>query len=221
MHDAVRCVISDQGVVTPGVAVAINAEKVVRANADAELMDAIGRARFCYADGMPIAWTLSRKGAANVRIAGCDLWVALMKEAGRRGTPVFLLGATRQVHQATESKLRETFGTNIVDSEHGYFDDDDAMVERIVRSGAQIVTVAMGSPRQEHLIRKFQSRYGEAFYMGVGGSYDLLVGASRRAPRWMQDVGLEWLYRLLKQPSRLRRQGALLKYLLMHVRGQL
>ena len=157
------------------------------------------------------------------RVAGADLWEALMERAGREGTPVFLLGGKPDVLEETEDKLRKQWQVNIVGSQDGYFraEDKQALFERIRASGAKIVTVAMGSPRQEILMRDCREVYANALYMGVGGTYDVFTGYVKRAPEIWQRLGLEWLYRLLSQPSRLTRQLRLLRYLSWHYRGNL
>lgn len=100
-------------------------------------------------------------------------------------------------------------------------EDRQALFERIRASGAKIVTVAMGSPRQEILMRDCREVYAHALYMGVGGTYDVFTGYVKRAPGIWQRLGLEWLYRLLSQPSRVTRQLRLLRYLSWHYRGNL
>ena len=146
-----------------------------------------------------------------------------MARAGERGTPVFLIGGRQQVLQETCAKLRRQWNVNIVGSQDGYFApaEREALFARIAASGAQIVTVAQGSPRQELLMRDCRQHWPHALYMGVGGTYDVFTGHVPRAPRLWQNLGLEWLYRLLRQPSRLRRQLKLLKYLRYHWRGDL
>ena len=110
---------------------------------------------------------------------------------------------------------------NIVGSQDGYFKPEQrqALFERIHASGAQIVTVAMGSPKQEIFMRDCRLVHPDALYMGVGGTYDVFTGHVKRAPKIWQTLGLEWLYRLLSQPSRIKRQLRLLRYLRWHYTG--
>ena len=123
----------------------------------------------------------------------------LMERAGREGTPVFLIGGKPQVLAQTEDKLRRQWNVNIVGSQDGYFTpaDREALFARIAASGAKIVTVAMGSPRQEILMRDCKAVWPQALYMGVGGTYDVFTGHVKRAPKIWQKMGLEWLYRLI------------------------
>ncbi len=208
-----------------GTLVAINAEKVLTAESQPEIRQLIDEAEFKYADGISIVRSVRKKypQAALSRIAGADLWEGLMERAGREGTPVFLIGGRPGVLSQTEDKLRRQWNVNIVGSQDGYFApaEREALFARIAASGAKIITVAMGSPRQEILMRDCKAVWPQALYMGVGGTYDVFTGHVKRAPRIWQKMGLEWLYRLILQPSRLRRQLRLLKYLHYHLRGDL
>ncbi|AXU96875.1 lipopolysaccharide N-acetylmannosaminouronosyltransferase [Erwinia persicina] len=217
--------LNQQGELKTGTLVAINAEKVLTAEADAAVHQLIDAAEYKYADGISIVRSIRKKyPQANVsRIAGADLWEALMERAGREGTPVFLIGGQPAVLAQTMDKLRRLWNVNIVGSQDGFFTPDqrEALFTRIRESGAKLVTVAMGSPRQEILMRDCKASYPDALYMGVGGTYDVFTGQVKRAPKIWQRMGLEWLYRLISQPTRLKRQLRLLKYLKYHWRGDL
>ncbi|WP_426817290.1 lipopolysaccharide N-acetylmannosaminouronosyltransferase [Winslowiella sp. 2C04] len=208
-----------------GTLVAINAEKVLTAESDADMHKLIDDAEYKYADGISIVRSIRKKypQAQVTRVPGANLWEALMERAGREATPVFLIGGKPEILAQTEEKLRRQWNVNIVGSQDGYFapSDREALFQRIRDSGAKIVTVAMGSPKQEILMRDCKAFWPEALYMGVGGTYDVFTGHVKRAPQVWQNLGLEWLYRLILQPSRLRRQLRLLKYLNYHYRGQL
>lgn len=208
-----------------GTLVAINAEKMLTIEDNAQVRDLIEAAEFKYADGISVVRSVRKKYAdANIsRVAGADLWEALMARAGADGTPVFLIGGKPEILAQTEQKLRDQWQVNIVGSQDGYFsaDQQQALFARIRDSGAKIVTVAMGSPRQEILMRDCRQVYPDALYMGVGGTYDVFTGHVKRAPKVWQNLGLEWLYRLLSQPSRITRQLRLLRYLGWHYSGRL
>ncbi|KYP96710.1 UDP-N-acetyl-D-mannosaminuronic acid transferase, partial [Sodalis-like endosymbiont of Proechinophthirus fluctus] len=201
------------------------AEKVLIAERDAVLKQLLDEAEYKYADGISIVRSIRRKyhHAEVSRIAGSDLWEDLMARAGRESVPVFLLGGRPVVLMQTEAQLRARWNVNIVGRKNGYFTADvqPALIERIRASGASIVTVAMGSPRQEQLMQACRRVYPAALYMGVGGTYDVFTGHVKRAPKVWQDLGLEWFYRLLSQPSRLQRQLKLLRYLGYHISGRL
>ncbi|ELN4158343.1 lipopolysaccharide N-acetylmannosaminouronosyltransferase [Citrobacter braakii] len=214
-----------EGHLRSGTLVAINAEKMLTAEDNPEVRDLINAAEFKYADGISVVRSVRKKfpQAQVSRVAGADLWEALMARAGQEGTPVFLIGGKPEVLAQTEAKLRAQWRVNIVGSQDGYFTPDQrqALFERIHDSGAQIVTVAMGSPKQEIFMRDCRKIHPEALYMGVGGTYDVFTGHVKRAPRIWQSLGLEWLYRLLSQPSRITRQIRLLRYLRWHYTGNL
>lgn len=213
------------GAMRQGTLVAINAEKVLTAEDNAEVRTLIDAAEFKYADGISVVRSIRKKyPEANVsRVAGADLWEALMARAGAEGTPVFLIGGKPEVLAQTEAKLCQQWNVNIVGSQNGYFKPEDrqALFARIQASGAKIVTVAMGSPKQEIFMRDCRMVHPDALYMGVGGTYDVFTGHVKRAPKVWQRLGLEWLYRLLSQPGRLGRQLRLLRYLRWHYTGQL
>ncbi|ROP48880.1 UDP-N-acetyl-D-mannosaminouronate:lipid I N-acetyl-D-mannosaminouronosyltransferase [Enterobacter sp. BIGb0383] len=213
------------GQIRQGTLVAINAEKMLVVEDDAEVRTLIQNAEFKYADGISVVRSVRAKypEAKVSRVAGADLWEALMARAGEQGTPVFLLGGKPDVLAQTEAKLRSQWNVNVVGTQDGYFQTDQrqALFERIRDSGAKIVTVAMGSPRQEILMRDCRLVHPQALYMGVGGTYDVFTGHVKRAPKVWQNLGLEWLYRLLSQPSRITRQIRLLRYLRWHYTGKL
>lgn len=211
--------------VRPGTLVAINAEKILAAEKNPEIRQLLTEAEYKYPDGISVVRSIRKKypGTQIVRIAGVDLWESLMERAGREGVPVFLIGGKPQVLSATEEKLRRQWNVNIVGSQDGYFspDEREQLFNRVKSSGAQIVTIALGSPRQELFMRDCRAHHPHALYMGVGGTYDVFTGYVKRAPECWQRLGLEWLYRLIRQPSRFRRQLKLLRYLKYHLTGQL
>lgn len=224
MNQFVHYLFTDGGVKT-GTLVAINAEKVMTAEEDHALRQLLEQAEYKYADGISIVRAVRRKyPEADVkRIAGADLWQALMAKAGELQIPVFLIGGKPQILKETEDKLRSQWNVNIVGSQDGYFDrmQSDELYKRIRESGAKFVTVAMGSPKQEMLMRDCKKVYPEALYMGVGGTYDVFTGHVKRAPKIWQDLGLEWFYRLLSQPTRWRRQVKLVKFLFYYYTNKL
>ncbi|AXG49481.1 lipopolysaccharide N-acetylmannosaminouronosyltransferase [Photorhabdus laumondii subsp. laumondii] len=211
--------------VKTGTMVAINAEKVLTAEEDTALSTLLSDAEYLYADGISIVRAIRRKypDTEVSRVAGADLWEAIMERAGKEGTPIFLVGGKPEILKQTESKLRAQWNVNIVGSQNGYFtpEERNAVFERIHASGAVIVTVAMGSPKQEIFMRDCRKIHSNALYMGVGGTYDVFTGHVKRAPKAWQNLGLEWLYRLLSQPSRIRRQFKLLKFIGYYYSGRL
>ncbi|UJL40604.1 WecB/TagA/CpsF family glycosyltransferase [Salmonella enterica subsp. enterica serovar Infantis] len=154
-------------------------------------------------------------------MAGADLWEALMARAGKEGTPVFLVGGKPECWRRRKQNCGRS-GTSILWVADGYFTPEQrqALFARIHVSGAKIVTVAMGSPKQELLMRDCREVHPHALYMGWA-DYDVFTGHVKRAPKIWQNLGLEWLYRLLSQPKRITRQMRLLRYLRWHYTGDL
>ena len=157
------------------------------------------------ADGQSIVWAARLLGVAlSGRVAGPDLMERLLQRAEREGYPVHFLGANAEVLEDFEvAVLKQHPRLAIAGRHHGYFDDDVAAADDIRRSGARLLFVAISSPRKEFFLSRNLERIGPIFAMGVGGSFDLLAGVTRRAPRWMQDAGLEWMFRLIQEPRRM------------------
>ena len=191
--------------------VAINSVKVHLAKADPALRDVLESAdiRLCDGAGVALASTLLYRRRL-VRCTGIDLFLRLIGLAAHEGWKVFLLGASpHSNHAACRALLNAYPGLRLVGHQDGYFEDSSAVVARINESGADLLFVGIGSPRQEHWLGEQMPHLKPTFKMGIGGSLDVLSGATRRAPAFFQRTGAEWLFRLLLQPSRLRRQAAL------------
>lgn len=179
-----------------------------------ELAEAIRSCDLVTADGAGVLW------AARLfdfplpeRVSGVDLVRRLSALAATRGWPVYLFGAQPGVADEAARVLQEECpGLVVAGVEHGYVDDEAAVAARIGASGARILFVALGMPRQERFIRRWRDELGVALSLGVGGSFDVISGRLKRAPGWMQRAGLEWLFRLVQQPSRWRRMLALPRF---------
>ncbi|MDR7386279.1 MAG: WecB/TagA/CpsF family glycosyltransferase, partial [Armatimonadota bacterium] len=144
------------------------------------------------------------------RVPGVELMEALCERAARQGWPIFLLGGLPGVAEQAAAELRRRWpGLPVAGTHHGYFQVEGAVVEAVARSGAALLFCGLGSPRQELWLSRHLDRLGVRVAMGVGGSLDVLAGRSARAPAWLRRVHLEWLYRLLREPRRWRRQLAL------------
>lgn len=219
ISEALNSVFSgNEGDIISGFAIAINPEKIIAARRDVALRNTLKSATLRFADGIGIVYALRMKGARHAeRIPGIEFWIALMQKAGEINLPVFLVGAKSDVLRQVQKRLVDEFSTDIVGAQDGYFYEfqKDELIQRIKNSGARIVTVAMGSPRQEVFITQCRQVYPDAFYIGVGGAYDVFAGKVRRAPPWACKLNIEWLYRLVSDPSRLFRQLKLVNYLLL------
>lgn len=216
VSEAVDSVISADGRLSHEFAVSLAPETVMRAINDPQFMAVIKTATFVFADGIGVVWALRRKGCSfAARVPGCEFWEMSMRKAGLFGIPVFLIGAREEVLNKVHDKLKDLYNVNVVGKQDGFFSvaDEQKIFECVKASGARIVTVAMGSPRQEYFISKCRELYPDAFYLGVGGTYDVFSGDVKRAPPWACRLNIEWLYRLLSNPSRFGRQLVLGKYL--------
>lgn len=202
-----------QGDVVKGFAVAVNAEKVVSSYEQVEVKKILESASIRYPDGAGVSLLMSKRGCPSARIPGCDLWFELMRGSAELDVPAFIVGADSAVNRHTVEKLKRDLGVNVVGACDGYFEDEMAVINSIKVSQAKVISVALGSPRQEIFINRCREVYPDAFYMGVGGTYDVFTERVKRAPQWAQKFHLEWFYRLARQPTRIGRQLRLAKYL--------
>jgi N-acetylglucosaminyldiphosphoundecaprenol N-acetyl-beta-D-mannosaminyltransferase len=189
--------------------VSINAAKLVAIREDDQLRDEVLECDLVTADGQSVVWASRLLGdALPERVAGIDLMQRLLALAEERGYRVFFLGATRRVLARALATIRSRHpGLHVVGSRDGYFRpyEEQAMREEIRAAAPDILFVAMSSPRKEHWVAA-ADELGVGFAMGVGGSLDVLAGGVRRAPRIVQRLGLEWLFRLAQEPRRLARR---------------
>ena len=191
--------------------VAVNPEKVQRANNNAKVKRALEAAHIHICDGMGVS-VASRLlyGRRVPRCTGIDLFMRLVRLSAEEGWKIFLLGASPEANKAACQALTASFPTlTIAGRQDGFFKDNDAVVEQINSSGANLLFVALGSPRQELWINENMPRLRPSFFMGIGGSLDVVGGSAKRAPALFCKLGAEWLFRLLAQPTRLARQTAL------------
>jgi len=200
--------------------VAVNPEKIHRAGSDPELAARLAGFEMAICDGMgaKIAVRLLH-GRSIPRITGIALFLSLLEAAGRRGWPVFLLGASEEVNRRAAAVATERYpGLEVAGRCNGYFSDTAAVVEQVNGSGARVLFAALGSPTQEEWITTHRRLLAPRFLMGVGGSFDVLAGRVPRAPRPFRATGMEFLYRLLLEPQRCRRQSVLPRFALQVLR---
>lgn len=191
-----------------------NVDHVVECQDNAALLAAYGRVSLSLADGMPVVWASRLLGRpVPEKVSGSDLVAPLVERAALRGWRVFLLGGGDGVAlRAGERMVADNPGLQIVGASCPRIDMADppearrAMIEAIRSSRPDIVLVALGAPKQELLIDEVRGALAPAVLLGVGASLDFVAGAVRRAPPWMSRVGLEWLYRLMREPRRLWRR---------------
>lgn len=184
----------------------INVAKFVNMQGDEELRDAVLECDVINIDGMGIVWGGRFLGLdIPERVAGIDLFFELLELAVRRTEPVFFLGSRPEVVEKAVKNLRVRYPRlKIVGWHHGYFwCDEQSVVSKIRKSRATMLFVAITSPKKEKFINCWRDRLGVKFAMGVGGTFDIVAGVTKRAPTWMQRTGLEWLYRVIQEPTRL------------------
>lgn len=187
-----------------------NVDHVVTAEDDPAFRAAYDVASLSLADGKPILWAGSLLGTpVPEKISGSDLIEPLLHLAGRSGWRVFLLGGAPGVAEAAADRARRDFGVAIVGTASPYLrldgspGDLEQGIDAVEAARPDLVLVAMGAPKQERWIHHNRVRLGPAVAVGVGASLDFVIGRIPRAPRWVSRAGLEWLYRLAREPRRL------------------
>ena len=191
--------------------VVVNVAKIVNMQKDPVLAESVKACEVINIDGMGVVFGARFLGHdVPERVAGVDLFHELLTMSAKRDFPVFLLGATEEVVSKTAEVVKtQNPNLNIAGYHDGYFfgnkegDDEEAVVTKIRESGAKLLFVAITSPKKENFINKWQDKLGVDFVMGVGGTFDVVAGKVKRAPEWMQKVGLEWLYRVIQEPGRM------------------
>lgn len=190
--------------------VVVNVDKLVQARRSPALRGIINSCSLVNADGMPVVWATRLLGCPlKERVAGIDLFEALLARAARTGWRVYLLGAREEVVREVARRSRQRYpGLVIAGWRNGYWQarEEPAVAEAIREARPDILFVALGSPAKETFLARWQARMQVPFAMGVGGSFDVAAGRVRRAPRWMQRAGLEWFFRFLQEPRRMFRR---------------
>lgn len=197
--------------------IAINPEKILNARKSKKLLNLLNESTYRIPDGIGVVIASKIKnGKVKKRITGIDTMLMICNLANKYGYKVFMYGAKEQALRLAIDNLRQTFPKiNIVGCMNGYEKDDAKIIDAINKSKAQILFVALGSPKQEFWIKKNMERINANIFQGVGGSFDVISGNIKRAPKWMQKIGVEWLYRLIKEPKRIFRQTKLFKFIML------
>ncbi|OIQ27871.1 MAG: glycosyl transferase [Bacteroidetes bacterium MedPE-SWsnd-G2] len=195
--------------------VAVNAEKILHATDQSR---SIINRNLGYPDGAGAVWALHKKGfKETVKIPGCELWLDIVKNYYKSKT-FYLVGGKSDVISETVSRLESDFpGIQIVKYRDGYIKSDTEkkeLIRDIKQRKPDVVFVAMGSPKQELLMEEMQEEH-KAVYQGLGGSFDVYTGSVKRAPNWWVKRNLEWAYRLINQPSRIKRQIHLVRFAIL------
>lgn len=205
---------------------AVNPEKIIKAQSDATLLAGLRRSGLLIPDGIGVVVAARLLGLGKMkRVPGSELMPALCELAARKGFGVFLYGASPEVNAKAAAELEQRYpGIKIAGRQHGYVNEDEmpALVRQLNGSGAQILFVALGSPRQELWMDKYLPQLTSVrVCQGVGGTLDVIAGHVNRAPLFFRRIHLEWLYRLLSQPRRLLRQTALPRFAAQVVRARI
>ena len=211
---------AEQLVKTDGVSAVFtpNPEIIMAAKDDEEFREILNGADLCTADGIGVVYAARiLKTPVPERVAGFDLTCALLECLSRSGEGVFLFGAKPGVAETAKANMEKKYeGINIVGTRNGYFtaDDEAEIIKEINESGAKLLLVCLGAPKQEKWIAANRDKLSVNMCMGVGGTLDVFAGTAKRAPKLFIKLNLEWLYRLLKQPSRIGRFAALPKFMI-------
>ena len=188
--------------------VVVNAGKIVALQKDAALRKSVNESDIINADGQAVVWAAKILGKPlKERVAGIDLMENLVELAHQENHKIFLLGAKEEVVQKVSEIYQVKYNANLIAGyRNGYFtkEDEPQIAQQIANSGAQMLFVAITSPIKENFLYNHRELLKDVpFVMGVGGSFDVVSGLTKRAPVWMQNAGLEWFYRFLQEPKRM------------------
>ena len=192
--------------------IAINAEKILNSNENSRKL--INK-NLGYPDGIGAVWALRKKGFENVvKIPGCELWLEIIASS-YQSKSFYLIGGTQKIIDKVICKLKSEFlGINILNYRNGFIKSKSEHLELlndVKQLKPDIIFVALGSPKQEFLMEEMYKSH-KGTYQGLGGSFDVYTGHVERAPNWWVNKNLEWAYRLIKQPTRIKRQIHLLRF---------
>ena len=209
---------------TPHLIATANAEMVMMAQEDKELASILQNANLVVPDGAGVVWASRYLGhPVPERVTGYDLSQHILEQASRKGWRIYFFGAAPGVAaEARTAALRHYPGVNIIGVRDGFFsiDEESTIIEEIRKAAPQIIFVALGVPKQEKWLARHLHNLNIPVAIGVGGTFDVMAGKMERAPKWMQQSGLEWLYRLIKQPQRFIRMLALPRFVIRVVKSK-
>jgi N-acetylglucosaminyldiphosphoundecaprenol N-acetyl-beta-D-mannosaminyltransferase len=211
----------------PAQHVVINVAKLAAIQNDPALMRAVNNCAIINVDGQGIVWGARRLGIdVPERVAGIDLFEMLVERAAQRGYRPYFLGATDEIVSKVVEKFQSQYpALKVAGLRNGYFDEQDEpeIADIIRKSNADLLFVGISSPKKEFFLERNLAAMNIPFAMGVGGSFDIIAGKTRRAPVWMQRIGLEWFYRLLNEPRRMwkRYLSSNFKFLVMLTKAKI
>lgn len=188
--------------------VAVNAGKIAAMQKDLELRQSVNECDIINADGQAVIWASRFLGKSlKERVAGIDLMANLVEMAHQNNHKIFLFGAKEEIVKEVVNKYSEIYSPQIIAGyRNGYFSSSEEaeIAQQIAESGTQMLFVAISSPIKENFLHKYRDTLKSVnLIMGVGGSFDVVAGKTKRAPSWMQTAGLEWFYRFAQEPKRM------------------
>jgi N-acetylglucosaminyldiphosphoundecaprenol N-acetyl-beta-D-mannosaminyltransferase len=188
--------------------VVVNAGKMVQMQKDQQLRESVNNSDIINADGQAVVWAANfLNKPLKERVAGIDLMENLVELAYKNNRKIFLFGAKEEVVKKVVDIYTTKYNKNIIAGyRNGYYKEEDELdiANQIALSGANMLFVAITSPKKENYLYKYKNELKNVnFIMGVGGSFDVISGLTKRAPLWMQNSGLEWFYRFLQEPKRM------------------
>lgn len=201
----------------PHLIVTLGTEMLILAQKDSLFKEIINRADLVTPDGAGIVWAHGKFGnILKGKVAGIDLIEKICQFSLKEGWRIYFLGAKEEVVKKAVDNLKKKYPALAVAGYHnGYFQNDDEIIKEINSSSANILFLALGSPKQERWFYENRSKLKTSVCMGVGGSLDIISGIKKRAPEWMIKAGLEWLYRLIQEPKRFARMLAIPRLIYM------
>ena len=188
--------------------ITVNPETLMLSEKDNELKEILDSKEFSFVpDGIAVIKAARKVGISiSERITGIDIAEYLLKLANKNKYSIYLYGAKEEVIESLISKIKKEYNNiNIVGYSNGYVENKDKVMEEILKLKPDICMVALGIPHQEKIIYKNINKFKKGIFIGVGGSFDVLSGYKKRAPKIFIKLNIEWLYRIIKEPKRLKR----------------
>lgn len=187
--------------------VVVNVAKIVNMQKDPQLKKDVENADLINIDGMGVVWGARFLGQKDLeRVAGIDLFANLLQLSEKKGYNIYFLGAKQQILEDMVNNIKQKHPKlKIAGYRNGYFTESENLkvAKEINKTKAQLLFVGISSPKKEQFICSQLKNTGASFAMGVGGSFDIFAGLTKRAPVWMQNFGLEWFYRIMQEPRRM------------------
>lgn len=208
--------------------VVVNAGKIVSMQKDLKLRKSVNESDLINADGQAVVWASIILGKPlKERVAGIDLMTRLVELSHKNNYKIFFFGAKQEVVKSVVDKYTNEYTSNIIAGyRNGYFkkEEEKDIAREISNSGANILFVAISSPTKENFLYENKDLLKKVnFIMGVGGSFDVVAGHVKRAPLWMQNVGLEWFYRFSQEPRRMWKRYLIgnVKFIILVIKSRL